>query len=137
MKQTQGCGHGGDGAAEDRERVTLRPLIPYPWHSGARSGGYKMLAISMDARMSPDHHPLLALPQDFPAGPVKVTIESVRAEVEAPAPQQSALGRRLQALRWQALAEGMTTLTQDDVLAEVRRWRGEPVQDGQPSSVGD
>ncbi len=88
-----------------------------------------MLAISMDARVSQDHHLLLTLPQDFPAGPVKVTIESLRAEVEAPAPQQSALGRRLQALRQQALAEGMTTLTQDEVLEEVRRRRGEPAED--------
>jgi len=88
-----------------------------------------MLAISMDARVSPDHHLLLTLPQDFPAGPVKVTIESVRAEVDAPAPQQSALGRRLQALRQQALAEGMTTLTQDEVLEEVRLRRGEPAED--------
>ncbi len=88
-----------------------------------------MIAISVDARVSPDHHLLLTLPQDFPAGPVKVTIESVRAEGEVPAPQQSALGRRLQALRQQALAEGMTTLTQDEVLAEVRRRRGEPAED--------
>ncbi len=96
-----------------------------------------MLAISLDAGVSPDHHLLLTLPQDFPAGPVKVTIESVRAEAEAPAPQQSALGRRLQALRQQALADGMTTLTQDEVLAEAKRRRGGPVQDVQPSSVGD
>jgi hypothetical protein len=88
-----------------------------------------MIAISVDARVSPDHHLLLTLPQDFPAGPVKVIIESVRAEGQAPAPQQSALGRRLQALRQQALAEGMTTLTQDEVLEEVRRRRGEPAED--------
>jgi hypothetical protein len=88
-----------------------------------------MIAISVDAQVSPDHHLLLTLPQDFPAGPVKVIIESVRAEGQAPAPQQSALGRRLQALRQQALAEGMTTLTQDEVLEEVRRRRGEPAED--------
>jgi hypothetical protein len=88
-----------------------------------------MIAISVDARVSPDHHLLLTLPRDFPAGPVKVIIESVRAEGQAPAPQQSALGRRLQALRQQALAEGMTTLTQDEVLEEVRRRRGEPAED--------
>lgn len=88
-----------------------------------------MTAISVVARVSPDHRLLLTLPQDFPAGPVKVTIESVRAEGQAPAPQQSALGRRLQALRQQALAEGMTTLTQDEVLAEVQRRRGEPAED--------
>ena len=89
----------------------------------------------MDARVSPDHHLLLTLPQDFPAGPEKVMIEPVRAE--APAPQQSVLGRRLQALRQQALAEGMTTLTQDEVLEEVRRRRGEPTEDVQPSAVKD
>jgi len=44
----------------------------------------------MDARVSPDHHLLLTLPQDFPAGPVRVTIESVRRGGSARAPIVSA-----------------------------------------------
>jgi hypothetical protein len=96
-----------------------------------------MTAISVDARVSPDHRLLLTLPQDFPAGPVKVAIESAQTEGQPPVPQQSALGRRLQALRQQALAEGMTTLAQDEALAEVHRRRGEPVEDVQPSAVED
>lgn len=96
-----------------------------------------MVAISVDARVSPDHHLQLTLPQDFPTGPVKGTVESVRAEGQGPVPQQSALGRRLQALRQQALAEGMITLTQDDVLAEVRRYRGESAEDVHASAIAD
>lgn len=38
---------------------------------------------------------------------------------------QSELGRRLFAMRQQALSAGMPTLTQDEVLAEVRQRRGE------------
>jgi len=96
-----------------------------------------MLAISMDARVSPDHHLLLTLPQDLPACPEEVMIEAVRADGEAPTPQQSVLGRRLQALRQQALAEGMSTLTQDEVLADVQRRRGEPAEDRQPPRIKD
>jgi rRNA-processing protein FCF1 len=39
------------------------------------------------------------------------------------------LGQRLRAIRNAALAEGMPVMTQDEVLAEVRRRRGEPLDD--------
>jgi hypothetical protein len=43
--------------------------------------------------------------------------------------RRKAPGPRLRAVRDAALAEGMPVLTQDEVLAEVRRRRGEPADD--------
>ena len=88
-----------------------------------------MNAVSMEAQVSQDHHLRLRLPEDFPTGSVKVTVEAIPGEESAQGAQPSPLGRRLQALRQQALLEGMSTLTQDEVLAEVRRRRGEPIED--------
>lgn len=41
---------------------------------------------------------------------------------------RTALGRRLLELREQAISKGMKLLTQDEVLDEIRRRRGEPLE---------
>jgi hypothetical protein len=76
-----------------------------------------MTAISVHTGVSPNRRLLLTLPQNLPVGPGAVTVESLQAQAQAPASQQSALVRRLQPFCQQALAEGITTLTQDEVLA--------------------
>jgi hypothetical protein len=46
------------------------------------------------------------------------------------AARTTGLGKRLLAIRKRALAKGMPTMTQDEVLAEVRRRRDEPIDNG-------
>lgn len=89
-----------------------------------------MTTVSVEAQVSGDRQLQLTLPDDFPAGPVRVTVQPVTHPESSPAAVESALGQRLRAIRDAALAEGMPVLTQDEVLAEVRRRRGEPIDDG-------
>ncbi|WP_058557899.1 hypothetical protein [Thiohalocapsa sp. ML1] len=86
-----------------------------------------MTTISVDAQVSGDHRLQLTLPDDFPAGPVRVTIQPVTHPAASSGNGESPLGHRLRAIRDAALAEGMPVMTQDEVLAEVRRRREEPV----------
>ncbi|MBK1633894.1 hypothetical protein CKO31_24810 [Thiohalocapsa halophila] len=88
-----------------------------------------MTRISVETQVSADHRLQLTLPDDFPAGPVKVTVEPVAELASSTGTGESPLGQRLRAIRDAALAEGMPVMTQDEVLAEVRRRRGEPVDD--------
>ena len=90
-----------------------------------------MTAISVDTQVPADRHLLVRLPDAFPAGPVRVTVEAIDAidADEAPAPGLSPLGQRLLELRRQAIAGGMTLLTQDEVLEEARRRAGEPLDE--------
>jgi hypothetical protein len=88
-----------------------------------------MTSISVEARVTSDHRLQLTLPDDFPAGPVRVTVQPVAHRAASPGDSESPLGQRLRALRNAAIAEGMPVMTQDEVLAEVRRRRGEPLDD--------
>lgn len=88
-----------------------------------------MTMISVEAQVSGDHRLQLTLPDDFPSGPVRVTVEPVTHPTASPGDAESPLGQRLRAIRNAALAEGMPVMTQDEVLAEVRRRRGEPLDD--------
>lgn len=89
-----------------------------------------MNAVSLEAQVSRDHQLQVTLPDDFPPGTVKVTIEFVSTAQPNTPSQRSTLGRTLEALRSQALTEGLNTSSQDEILAEVRRRRGEPADDG-------
>lgn len=87
-----------------------------------------MTAISVTARVTADHRLQLKLPDDFPPGPVTVIIEPVNSDHPTTFAPKTELGRHLLAIRQRALANGMQTYTQDQVLAEVRRRRGEPIE---------
>ncbi len=88
-----------------------------------------MTTLSIEAQVSADHRLQLTLPDDFPTGPAKVTVEPVSAQAPSAIDGLSPLGQRLRAIRDAALAEGMPVMTQDEILAEVRQRRGQPADD--------
>ncbi|WP_462330579.1 hypothetical protein [Thiohalocapsa halophila] len=88
-----------------------------------------MTTVSIEAQVTADHRLKLTLPDDFPTGPAKVTVEPITRQTPRVETDLSPLGQRLRAIRDAALAEGMPVMTQDEVLAEVRQRRGEPADD--------
>ena len=83
-----------------------------------------MTAISIETEVTSDHHLDLKLPADFPAGPVRVTVESVLPPESDIFQSQTELGKRLLEIRRRAIAKGMELLSWDEVNEEVRRRRG-------------
>jgi hypothetical protein len=88
-----------------------------------------MTTISVEAQVTPDHRLQLTLPDDFPTGPAKVTIEPVGVEPASSGDDSTPVAQRLRANRNAALAKGMPVMTQDEVLTEMRQRRGEPLDD--------
>ena len=84
-----------------------------------------MQSLSMETVVNADHVLHMELPAKFPVGAVRVTLEPIAPEAEQGFQPQTDLGRRLWKIRQRAIANGMKLLSQDEVLAEVRRRRGE------------
>ncbi len=57
-------------------------------------------------------------------------VEGIRPEHPDRTATTTEPGKRLRAIRERALAKGMPTLTQDEVLAEVTRRRDAPINNG-------
>ena len=85
-----------------------------------------MTKIPDEARGTAEHGPEVRSSNDYPAEPIRVTVQLIPAPSPSPAAGESPLGRRLRAIRDAALAEGMPVMTQDEVLAEVRLRRVNP-----------
>ncbi|MGZ8245395.1 hypothetical protein [Methylomagnum sp.] len=84
-----------------------------------------MHALSLNANVADDHVLKLTLPPEFPTGLVKITVEPLTVPASEPYQPQTELGKRLMEIRQRAIAKGMPLMSQDEVLAEVRRRRGE------------
>lgn len=84
-----------------------------------------MPSLSMETVVNADHVLCVVLPIGFPVGAVRVTLEPIAPESTQGFQPQTDLGRCLWETRQRAITNGLKLLSQDEVLAEVPRRRGE------------
>jgi len=86
-------------------------------------------AISIETEVAPNHRLELKLPNDFPEGRVRVTVETVSPSKADNSAERKEFGNRLMEIRQQAIANGLQLSTTDEILAEIRTDRGEQDND--------